>query len=85
MNSISINDLVSQTMAAMKERGLKDCTIWSEYGHSFQPIVHRIPSHFSVIVSFMKCIPKVSHRTIIFGAPNFEDSSKLRSLDLAHF
>lgn len=39
MNSININELVTRTMATMKERGLKDTSVWSEYGHSFQPII----------------------------------------------
>lgn len=39
MNTISIQDLVAQTMAAMQTRGLSQQSIWSEYGYSFLPMI----------------------------------------------
>ena len=39
MNSISIQELVSQTMAAMQTRGMSPQSVWSDYGHSFLPMI----------------------------------------------
>ena len=39
MNSISIQDLVSQTMTAMQTRGMSPQSVWAQYRHAFLPIV----------------------------------------------
>jgi len=39
MNSITINELASQTMAAMLNKGMGEYSVWNAYGHSFLPII----------------------------------------------
>ena len=39
MENININELASQTMTAMLNKGMGLYSVWIEYGHSFQPII----------------------------------------------
>ena len=39
MSEISINELATQTMAALLNKGLGEYSVWNTYGHSFLPII----------------------------------------------
>ena len=39
MNNTGIKEVVSQTMSAMQSMGLSVTSVWSDYGHSFLPII----------------------------------------------
>ena len=62
MNNISINELTSQTMAAMLNRGMGEYSVWEVYGHSFLPIVRLHELHGkeyfdrNIITDFMRSI-----------------------------